>query len=234
MSINNQFLKLKLTAKPIDTSEKISDYSYGKIIRLKNADTFLTELYISNNDLREVPKEVLQFKFLEKLDLSFNKINELPPKLFTDSLKDLNMNSNALITLPSTIAKSKLTRLLLFKNCLKEFKREWIVHAHLLELDISENYIMELPPDLFLSLRSIKILRISGNPITFIPSSFNYLKQTLVEFQCSNCNLKRFPTIISFDNLELVDASANKLNQSIATSNVKWLYLNDNPIAILE
>eukprot|EP00835_Amoeboradix_gromovi_P003173 NODE_200_length_15202_cov_0.356618.p6 type:complete len:254 gc:universal NODE_200_length_15202_cov_0.356618:11581-10820(-) len=224
----------KLTLKGEQQQEGSSDYSYGKFLKIKYANILLTELYLCNNDMKELPVEILRFKCLVKLDLSFNRLVELPASLFQKSLQCLNLNSNQLTTLPNSIMKSRLEKLLLFKNNLTEFKKEWILHNQLIELDISENFITNLPAELFLVLQKIKIFRISGNPISQLPSSFNYLKQNLVEFHCSNCQMKKFPSVVSFESLQLMDVSNNNISHISSTKNLKWLSLKGNPLQITE
>eukprot|EP00834_Sanchytrium_tribonematis_P001624 NODE_41_length_34096_cov_2.002235.p20 type:complete len:242 gc:universal NODE_41_length_34096_cov_2.002235:27364-26639(-) len=216
-------------------ADQCFDFSYGKMLKLKMAPNFLTELFLSNNDLREVPNELQNFKMLVRLDLSYNRLQKLENFIFQENLKDLNLNSNYLSSLTRDTKKSKLIRLCLFKNNFKSFSNDWISHNSLQELDLSENYITSLTAEFFLSLQKIKIFKISGNPIQYLPSSLNYLKQNLQELHCSNCQLKKIPSVLSFESLELLDISKNQIPKvTVSTKTLKWLSLNGNPVSIRE
>ncbi len=79
-------------------------------------------LTLKKKKLKEFPKEILQFKNIERLDLSRNSIKEIPKEI--QSLKKLhyvNFAQNYLTTLPTEMADLPLDTLILWDNQIKEF-----------------------------------------------------------------------------------------------------------------
>lgn len=127
---------------------------------LKEPDKVI-KLVLRKQKLSEFPKEILQFRNLQYLDLSKNKIKKLPegidtlkqlqflilsknliaelPKQIGDlpNLKYLNVNQNELESLPAQLGKlEKLEVLDLWSNNLNEFPEELKYMKSLKELDL--------------------------------------------------------------------------------------------------
>lgn len=86
----------------------------------------ITELDLSNANLRGLPAEIGLFDQLQVLNLSQNKIASLPPEIGTlINLEELNLDDNYLDQLPPEIGKlQNLHYLYLNLNCLTELPPE--------------------------------------------------------------------------------------------------------------
>lgn len=63
--------------------------------------SFLTTLFLSNNNLSYIPAEICRLKTLNKLDVSSNVITSLPPELgLLVNLKELLLYENSIVQLP--------------------------------------------------------------------------------------------------------------------------------------
>lgn len=71
----------------------------------------LQELNLSKNRLKEIPPEIQMLKNLKKLSLFKNRIEALPPEIGElENLEELIINNNELETLPEEIGKLKKLR----------------------------------------------------------------------------------------------------------------------------
>jgi len=117
-------------------------------------------LDLSREGLKEIPTEIIAFKNLKEIDLSNNKLTNLPLDFIFPELSILNLTNNKLHEFPSVICKNTgLTKLLMGKNYLTEIP-ECIGELYNLELlDIWFNIISILPESLtqLNKLRSIDI-----------------------------------------------------------------------------
>ncbi|MCJ8311573.1 MAG: protein kinase, partial [Saccharospirillaceae bacterium] len=181
------------------------------LTQLKNNELKgITRLQLSEN-LTSFPEEIFELaNSLEVLDLSNNKLSELPQdlsRLF--NLKILFCSNNLFTHLPQSIGACAKLEMIGFKSnqittvsetALPEITR-WLI--------LTDNKISALP-ETFGKLKRLQKLALAGNQLTALPQSFN---------QCKN--------------LELIRLSANQLSQFpevlLELQKLAWLAFSGNP-----
>lgn len=88
---------------------------------LQNKDS-VTNLILKKQKLQKFPLEILNFKNLERLDISRNYIKELPTEISQlKRLHYLNAAQNLLSSLPAEMSSMVLDTLILWDNSIREF-----------------------------------------------------------------------------------------------------------------
>ncbi|KAJ3270854.1 hypothetical protein HK104_004834, partial [Borealophlyctis nickersoniae] len=198
----------------------------------------ITYLYISNNQLAQLPDELQLFTELTHLDVSFNHLRRLPHvHRSLDRLMVLDARSNQITALPKELAAcSNLRKLLLFKNDLEELSGDtFATLADLRVLDVSCNRLVSLPTGLFESCRALRELLLGDNLIQQLPESVGALTN-LTRLDLSNNKLESLPLDIGkLTRLVELDVSQNQLrhiaDQTFASLiELKELYLHNNKL----
>ena len=137
-----------------------------EIFALKN----LKKLILRNNQIKIIPSDIERLKRLETLDLSGNNISNFYAKICSlTNLKILNLNNNKIKSLPIQIANLQ----------------------NLLSLHISNNIITVVPQEIY-KLKKVRELDISNNSISVIDNNIHHLK-SLRKLWINNLPLKTFP-----------------------------------------
>ena len=127
------------------------------------ADTDITEVNLSRNELERIPQLGVRFPHLTILNLASNSFQVVPGCISElKMLKELNLSRNCLTSLNE----------LKFENL-----------SNLENFLIDRNEIHQLPPSIGL-LRNLKWLSVSGNHLTDLPDVFHSLKN----LECLNLN----------------------------------------------
>ncbi len=149
-------------------------YDVG-ITNLDNLDTSL-QINLNNRDLKTIPTEVLLFKYLDYLAVSYNNINIIPTELFTlTNLKRLEIENTNITSIPSEISKlCNLKYLFLSNNNIKIFPTEILLVNQLRYLNLSHNQITEIPKEISL-LQQLTGLNLSFNNINNMPTEIMLL-----------------------------------------------------------
>ena len=182
-------------------------------------------------------------RFVEKLDLSYNKLEAIPHDLRTamPQLRELVLKHNHLTAIPSCIfAWTSLEKLNLSHNAISHVvKPPGLLNTSLLShLDLSNNAIEEFPtwfgdnvrllttldlsanrlgpiPDKPVNLHKLESLNLSGNQIRVIPPKFLANMKELESFQASHNGLKSLPDTVApfLSKLGIVRLSHNQLSE---------------------
>nr|XP_018673264.1 vasorin-like [Ciona intestinalis] len=166
--------------------------------------TKLVELKLSGNQLTNFPK-IKSCPKLRRLSLNNNKLARLQfDSLSEVNLEELELSSNRLTQLPSTTFRdmSNFGVLDLSLNRIRRLPRIIKNMTSLHSLNLSCNSISFLPPDLLQSLRKIKVLdlhdlRLSSLSESFIPRGvlFNVADFSMNPWRC-DCDLSWLPNIM--------------------------------------
>ncbi len=128
------------------------------------------KLDVSCNELPSLPAEIAQMQNLRSLDASHNAIATVPTTIGDlQNLESLNLGDNALTELPSTLGRlSKLKALKLSGNMLNDLPTQLAQCAAVRTLDISRNHFEALPPEIG-SLAKLRTLKAGKNRLHDVP-----------------------------------------------------------------
>ena len=153
-----------------------------------------TEIYLQHNSLSSIPLALFQIPELRVLDVSSNKLTELPvgsgPSDRCDwncpNLRTLDICSNKFCTIPGKLWRlPKLKRLYIQNNSLTEITpcvEQWNA---LEEIDVSYNKLKEVPEHIF----KVKTVNVSFNKLEQLPQSL-WTSEGLRTLNVSNNQIK--------------------------------------------
>ena len=219
----------------------------------------LEDLTLFSNHLRKLPKSISQLKkTLKKLWLSLNQINEIPDEIGKlSNLQVLDLSNNQIVEIPVTINQLlKLQELDLRNNLvpippdiLEDYKnpsailKYWqvlgiidnAVQNRLNIVDLSGKGIQVIPP-VIAELSEVQNLNLSGNQISSISDSLTQIFN-LQMLDLSGNQISSIPdSIINLSKLRLLDLSGNQIvdvPESICQlSNLQSLDLRDNLLTV--
>ncbi|MFW9872982.1 MAG: leucine-rich repeat domain-containing protein [Candidatus Thorarchaeota archaeon] len=195
--------------KPVDIIDKETHMSFtyekGNVISLG----------LNRCGLLTLPFSIGNFKNLEELYLTENRLNNLPESIGNlTTLKLLNLSNNHLFKLPNEIGNL----------------------SNLKELHLNHNFLQFLP-DTISKLKKLDVLSIWGNQLKKLPSNMNQM-ESLKVLGLSFNQLENFPDLINgFSSLEILDLSNNKIKTIPSNicnlESIKALWLNNNPITTI-
>ncbi|MHA1294560.1 MAG: hypothetical protein ACTSQJ_18115 [Promethearchaeota archaeon] len=123
---------------------------------------FLKKLFLRRNNIYNLPKVIENMKYLEIIDLRINELSELPLSIgFLPKLKVLNLSSNKLFSIPDSIGfLSSLEILNLSNNRLRKIPLSIEKISSLKYLNIKANFWLTLPDSIErLIIKGLKIIR---------------------------------------------------------------------------
>jgi hypothetical protein len=171
-------------------------------------------------------------KKLEKLDISFNNIQQIPSTIGKcPQLSDLSLQNNALTKLPGSIFNLNFLRQLnLSNNRLPSIPGHIGQLSWLAQLDLSHNRLKRLPSALG-DCTQLQTLQLQNNRLTSLPASLGKLKK-LVTLHLDHNQLKRLPGLpLSLEELSVADNKLNRFPSSLPQLHLlKKLNLSDNPL----
>ncbi|MEE6480743.1 hypothetical protein FKM82_012662 [Ascaphus truei] len=175
----------------------------------------------TNKNLSLVPRTI--FKFIKRLDLSYNKIGFLDPDWFPvlfDKLHTLILNHNTV----SSISTGSFSTI-----------------PNVRHLDLSSNHMRTLSNPVFQELKMLEVLLLYNNQITHIdPGAFGGLHK-LQKLYLSRNSVTHFPMDLfvgrsKLAELELLDISYNNLQtvpvqqiSLVAARQLSGIYMHENP-----
>lgn len=133
----NKYLFLLLLIISINSFGQNNGYYKNLDSAIANPTKVIT-LDLERQKLKEVPKEILLFKNLERLILKRNYINEVPKEIsLLTRLHYLDLSSNYIETLPKELSSIKLDTLIMWDNKIRVFPQEFETFGkELLYLDL--------------------------------------------------------------------------------------------------
>ncbi|XP_067629202.1 protein flightless-1 isoform X2 [Eurosta solidaginis] len=204
----------------------------------------LEHLSLKYNGLEKLFGELTELSCLRSLNLRHNQIKNsgIPPELFRlEELTTLDLSHNKLKEVPEGLERAKsLLVLNLSNNQIKSIPNTLFIHlTDLLFLDLSKNHLETLPPQTR-RLANLQTLNLADNPLELfqlrqLPSLHNLESLNMRNTQRTLLN---FPiTLDSLSNLAELDLSRNMLPKIpdcvYNLPNLKRINLSDNAITEL-
>lgn len=197
-------------------------------------DVFILDL--SDQGLKEIPKEIAVFKDLQELIIERNVIKELPEELFLlPNLMVLRLSHHSIEEVPSAIGKlQNLHTIDLSNGQIKKLPNELGKLKMLSDLNLSNNKNLVGLPGEIGGADNLRTIDISNTGIQFLPSSIRKLKM-LKSLNLSNNNLSKIPEmLVHRKSLEVLDLRSNKIEKIPKyiheLQNLKQLWLSNNDI----
>ncbi|GAA1595599.1 hypothetical protein GCM10009804_60230 [Kribbella hippodromi] len=187
--------------------------------------------------LRSLPDRVPSLELLTSLDLSDNRLTELPPAWLSDAtrLQRLVLAGNRLTELPETIGQAAALRLLdVSDNRLSEIPAA-IARCHeLRRIDVSSNGLRDLTP--LAEVPGLLILDAADNRLAELTGAPG--PPTLTALDLSGNELETLPAAFAqLPALRRLDLSGNHLTSAaldvLAGLPLEELYLDDNELEVL-
>ncbi|WP_013320928.1 COR domain-containing protein [Gloeothece verrucosa] len=169
---------------------------------------------MTDEELQQVIQQAIEEK-AETLDLSFKKLETLPPEIGKlTALRYLDLRNNKLTTLPSEIGKL----------------------INLTSLNLTDNQLTALPPEIG-KLSNLSRLHLSYNKLTSLPPEIGQLT-ILCELYLSHNHLETLPfTIENLVHISRLSLSYNQLTTLPSAikglMRLSWLDLNNNQLTTL-
>ena len=173
------------------------DLSFNNIEDLSTYEFrgFLNKLNLKANGLKMIkPKCFRGLKRVQAIDLSNNKLTDLPLELFhgLDELLELRLQFNDFSRIPEKLFQSQ-----------KLIKR----------IDLNHNKLSSIPKGLFSKLNNVEVLHLEGNVITNIDNeAFAIDSSSLREIYLQNNKINRVPkSLLLQRQSKIIDLSLNRL-----------------------
>jgi len=147
-----------------------------------------------------------------KLDLSHEKITELPPEIGKlHKLTELDLDNNQLTALPPEIANlHKLTVLILYNNQLTALPPEIGNLHNLTELYLYNNQLSALSPEIG-NLHNLTLLYLDNNQLSALPPEIANLHKITNLYLENNQIQSLPPSFTNFRNLKVLDLRGNPI-----------------------
>ena len=171
----------------------------------------LKKLCLSFNLITKI-EFICKIKFLENIFLSNNQISEIPNNIYNlENLAYLNLSGNKIVILPKEFVKcTKLKKLCLSNNSIKNLETICKIKG-LEKLSLVSNQISVIPDNIY-SMENLESLDLSKNNIFCIPEELNKCKK--LKFLYLNKNkIDRIPIKLfsMLCNLDLLDIRENPI-----------------------
>jgi len=174
--------------------------------------TWLEKLNLSGYKLTSVPDAIARLTNLSTLDLSWNRLTSVPESITRlTNLSYLDLSWNQLTSVPDAIARlTNLSTLDLSQNQLTSVPESITRLTNLSTLSLSNNQLTSVP-DAIARLTNLSTLDLSRNPLRIVPESITRLTN-LSTLSLSNNQLTSVPeSITRLTNLSTLSLSYNQL-----------------------
>lgn len=207
-------LKAKIiSGELVNLTPNQKEYIKDHFPALCNSLSWIKKLELYNCNLESLPDEISKLKRLTILDLSHNKLQDLPIGFYKLSgLQSLNLSSNNINTLHEDIEGLKsITNLNLRDNQISTLPNNFVKLVQLKHIDLENNKIIDLPNEIG-ALKKLITLNVSYNKIVFLPDSFASLSN-LKELYLQYNNIKTFPPHFEqLKTIEVINLYHNKID----------------------
>ncbi|XP_020099486.1 plant intracellular Ras-group-related LRR protein 7 [Ananas comosus] len=182
---------------------------------LFQVDKFVRTLDLTNNKIAEIPPEIDRLLTLQRLVLAGNLLEFLPANIGNlRNLKAITLDGNRMSVLPDELGSlSRLERLSISGNSLISLPKTIGNLRSLLLLNVSNNKLKSLPESIGDCI-SLEELQANGNSIDDLPSSI--------------CNLIHLKSLL-LNNNNIRQLPQNLLKECKSLQNIS---LHDNPISM--
>eukprot|EP01125_Pyxidicula_operculata_P017972 TRINITY_DN635_c0_g1_i2.p1 TRINITY_DN635_c0_g1~~TRINITY_DN635_c0_g1_i2.p1 ORF type:complete len:2152 (-),score=235.56 TRINITY_DN635_c0_g1_i2:798-7253(-) len=244
--INNLHFPSRLAWIPVlPSSSKIQTISFQEgIISRINPDFLikfqnLVKLDISQQRIRQIPPNFSLMSSLKYLNLSNNLIESEPvPYLSLPSLEKLYLDYNKLSKVGFIACFTKLETLSLKKNQITFLSQEFSSLVNLQSLCISENPLVRVDPTVFKVLTKITSLSLNNTQLQYVPQCFSQFSQTLKNFQVKSTFVwylpKEFFSCKFITTLNLSDAKFSNISPDVGKlEGLLRLVIDNNNISTL-
>ena len=168
-------------------------------------------LDLSRNGLKEIPEVVLRLENLRALYLVGNEIDRLPdiPGILP-SLSLIDLTSNRIQDVPDGFWPRRLLMVNLSQNELKAIPSALFSMIELFSLVIEDNQICEVPKQI-MRLKDLRVLSLSGNPLNSFPADVVFLNSLRV-LGLASIGMKEIPkSIVFLEQLQFLSIQNNRL-----------------------
>ncbi|KAH3759628.1 villin 1 S-like [Pelomyxa schiedti] len=171
----------------------------------------LTSIDVSENKISELPTEFFQLRDLLFLKLSRNVLSSLGPIGNFRQMTELNASNNALTAIPSSIMACEALRVLnLSYNSIKQIPMQLCALPSLTHLILNNNVIEQLPAEISV-LTTLTLLNLAENELNEIPPAIGKLT-LLGKLYLDNNNLEVVPPDIgNLVSLKEINLRSNQL-----------------------
>lgn len=215
-----EFMSEENEEKQMESEDEFDEQSFDWEKALVEDEDHPGDVWIdlSNKNIKQIPKQLIQFTQITHLDLSYNFVTFLPEVLFISltQLRSLELNGNPIAVVPDSISKlfvleilqlkesrfnhlpdsicslENLTNLALGGNKLFALPENFGNLVNLKQLDLTENHLESLPES-FGNLTKLEILDVSYNKLHSLPKSFGRLKSLEILQLSYNKDLSELP-----------------------------------------
>ena len=213
--------------------EKKTVFSLEEALKRKKN---VKSLFLSGEDIREFPEEILLLKRLRILALVGTQISEIPDLSTLCDLEVLNLSRNRNLSTDglfrSLESNSKLKELDLTKSGLSDLAGPIERLKNLEVLQLYRNSLDSIPSRLT-DLRNLKTLLLEGNNISGLPDSFDKLENLQV-LTLNDNEFKVIPSVVSnLPNLKYVYCgneglkSNQVINQLASNENLELIHFSN-------
>ncbi|TYZ60345.1 hypothetical protein PybrP1_011196 [[Pythium] brassicae (nom. inval.)] len=193
-------------------------------------------LALPDHKLKQLPRELLELANLRSLDVSSNRLAELPRDFAAalPQLRTLKLAGNALTALPDLSALTALTTLVLDGNALTSLPEA--LPPNLTKLSLKNNRLRELPLSVT-RLAQLQELDVSGNELAALPEHVGALA-SLVDLTLDQNAVRELPAALArCARLKVLSARGNRLGphgiarEVLTDSGVHIMNLEGNPMS---
>ncbi|KAK6645330.1 hypothetical protein RUM43_001606 [Polyplax serrata] len=215
-----------------------SDEIKSRLEESKEEAEEVTSILLYQNVMNVVPSVIGRFTKLRYLDLSSNRLSELPAEIGRCPLTTLIAKNNRLSdkSLPATFPDLvHLKELNLSGNEFSIFPTEVLCMKSITNLFMGGNNMTKIPKEIS-NLESLKVLSLGGNKLTEVPCTLGQLKK-LTALILSDNELVSLPReIAKLRNLKSLLLHRNKLKtlptEIVSLKCMTELSLRDNPLVV--